>query len=191
MQLTGRRRPSPHAGQRGVGLIELLVAIVISTLGLLSLAGMQSFAARHARGAQLRAIATLLAHDLGERMRANRTGSYAYNQSFAEQLGSYAPDPAAPPTPRCTETTDTCTAAQMAAADLFEWRLDVRALLPQGSVSVQPDASGDAGGMDLWVAWSDPRGRGGDSERGTSECPAALALATDSSVRCQYLRIRP
>jgi len=182
-----------HRGcrQSGVGLIELLVAIVIASLGLLSLAGMQAFAARHARLGQSQAMATHLAQDLGERMRANRSGSYAYNHSFSEQLASFAPDPDSPPSPRCTAAADSCTSDQMAIADLFDWRLDVRTLLPQGSVFVQPDASGDAAGVDVWIAWSEPRGRSGASDRRDSECPPGLALPADASVRCLYMRIRP
>lgn len=186
-----RPHPKARARQGGVGLIELVVAIVIATLGLLSLAGLQAFAARHARGAQLRATATHLSQDLGERMRANRSAGYAYTRTFAEQQGSYAPDPGSPPSPRCTASTDACTAAQLAEADLFDWRLDVRSLLPQGSVFVQPDAPGIADGTDLWVAWVDPRGRTGATERGGAECPSPLQVSADSTVRCLYMRVRP
>lgn len=190
--LNTRRGGAGACRQRGVGLIELLVAIVIATLGLLSLAGMQVFAARHAHQGQVRATATHLAQDLGERMRANPAVShYAYTRTFEEQQGSYAPDPQSPPSPRCTATTDTCTAVQMADADLFDWRLDVRDLLPHGSVFVRPDTAGSASGVDLWIAWVEPRGRARASERGETECPVDLRVSADSTVRCHYVRIRP
>lgn len=201
MHLTPRRSRlapgrHPRRGQRGVGLIELLVSIVIATLGLLALAGMQVLATRHARLTQVRAAATHLAQDLGERMRANNStadslAAYAYAHTFAEQVSSHAPDLASRPAPRCNAANDTCSALQMAAADLFEWRLDVRQLLPDGSVIVQPDAIGNAAGVDIWIAWRDPYIRSASADRGPSECPASLSVESASTVRCLQWRIRP
>ena len=72
---------------RGVSLIEVLIAIVIASIGLLALAGVNTAAIRYTKMSQYRGTATLLANDLGERMRANKAGAGAYviNSNFATQ----------------------------------------------------------------------------------------------------------
>ena len=54
---------------RGVSMIEVLVSIVIASIGLLALAGVNAAAVRLTKMSQYRATATLLANDIGERMR--------------------------------------------------------------------------------------------------------------------------
>ncbi len=197
--------------QRGAGLVEWLVAVVIATLGLLALAGLQAYSLRYAKLSQYRAIATQLAGDIAERIRANRTDTaadsgraYAFLQSFAEQADGQAHAPVAV-VPACDTAgaSAACSQGQMAAADLASWRLSVRALLPQGSVFLDPDAP--AGGaspaagaasspalpaFDLWLAWSDPASVAG-GERATGECPAGLSLDEQPQVRCLFFRVLP
>lgn len=60
---------------KGVSLIEVLVAIVIASIGLLALAGVNASSVRYTKMSQYRGTATLLANDIGERMRANKAGS--------------------------------------------------------------------------------------------------------------------
>lgn len=190
--------------QRGVGLVEWLVALVIATLGLLALAGLQAYALRYAKLSQYRAIATQLANDIAERIRANRpdnaagsTVAYAFRQRFADQLDDQPQAPALPGK-ACDSTTATpaCTDADMAAADLATWRLSVRALLPQGSVFLDPDANrpgaapAPSAALDLWLAWSDPAAVTG-GQRAANECPAGLGLGGTPQVRCLFFRVLP
>ena len=58
--------------QRGFSMIEVLVAIVISAVALLALAGVNAASIRYTKMSQYRATATQLANDMGERMRANK-----------------------------------------------------------------------------------------------------------------------
>ena len=55
---------------RGSTLIEVLIAVVIISLGLLSVAALQSVAIKSNNGSYLRSQATFLAYDLADRMRA-------------------------------------------------------------------------------------------------------------------------
>ena len=57
--------------QRGVSLIESLVALLILALGVLGLAGLQAGTLAQARHANARAAAVQMANDLLERMQMN------------------------------------------------------------------------------------------------------------------------
>jgi type IV pilus assembly protein PilV len=68
---------SPQRKQRGMTLVEALVALLVLCIGLLGVAGLQIQALRANHGAYLRSQATMLAHDMADRMRANRTDALA------------------------------------------------------------------------------------------------------------------
>lgn len=185
--LTGiyRRRHGVSRGQsRGVSLIEVLVSIVIATVGLLALAGVNASSVRYTKMSQYRGTATQLATDLGERIRANKAGAanYAFVTNFAGQAGA----PTAPTL--CNTYAVTCSAAQLAAYDLYDWRLVVRSQLPEGSIYILYQNVQSA--ADVWVVWRDPAVANNDEmPTDASECPAALSVAATPSVRCSYFRI--
>ncbi len=58
--------------QSGVTLIEVLITVVLVSIGLLGLAGLQLTSVRNSSSSNERFIATTLAQDILERMRANR-----------------------------------------------------------------------------------------------------------------------
>ena len=62
------------AGMRGATLIEVLVSLLVLSIGLLGVAALLSTSLRHNHSAHLRSQATVLAHDIVDRMRAHRTG---------------------------------------------------------------------------------------------------------------------
>ncbi|MCG6975071.1 MAG: type IV pilus modification protein PilV [Acidiferrobacterales bacterium] len=76
--ISGRatRKQSGHK-QAGASLIEVMVAFLILSIGLLGLAMLQGKSLRLNTDAYLRSQATLIAHELMENMRANPTGTYA------------------------------------------------------------------------------------------------------------------
>lgn len=63
--------------QRGISLIEVLVAILVLGVGLLGVAGLQLTALRSSQSAELRSQASLLAYDIIERMRMDRAAALA------------------------------------------------------------------------------------------------------------------
>lgn len=186
--------------EQGVGLVELLVALVIVTLGLLSLAGLQANAVRYGKLSQYRVVAHQLATDITERIRANRTGNaaasssaYAFTEKFTDQQDGAAQAPATP-NPACNQVAPNgCTLQQMSAADLAQWRLSVRRMLPEGAVFLRPDgatAGSTSPAIDLWLAWSDPSDVTGGG-RATDECPAGLDVGSKAQVRCLFYRVVP
>lgn len=180
----------PHRRNgRGATLIEALVAILLSAVGLLALAGANVAAVRYSKMSQYRGTATMLAADLAERMRANPAGiagpafAYAVADDFAAQASLAAASTA------CAGYAATCTAAGMAAYDLSTWRNVVRSQLPEGSVRIDTVT---ATGADVWLAWRDPavaapNENATDSRNLALECPPNFSA--DKSVRCIYFRI--
>jgi hypothetical protein len=118
-------------------------------------------------------------------MRANKAGaaSYALGTSFAAQ--SMLPGAAGT---LCNSYLLSCTAAQLAAYDLQTWRVVVRNQLPEGSAYILYQNAQTA--ADVWLVWRDPAVASADDAPTTaSECPGALGVAADPSVRCSYFRI--
>jgi type IV pilus assembly protein PilV len=72
-------------GQRGISLTETLIAMMILAVGMLGVAGMQTANVRNSHSANQRTMATILASNMAERIRANRTlaltGVYALGKT--------------------------------------------------------------------------------------------------------------
>lgn len=173
---------------RGVSLIEVLVSIVVASIGLLALAAVNAAAMRYSKMTQYRAVATQMASDIADRMRANKgtaaggfaAGSYDLTASFSAQSTLVSN-----PTQQCTTT---CTAAQIAALDLAQWRISLREQLPEGSAYVAKQIGQLA--ADVWVVWRDPSVANIDEgPAAAAECPDGLGRGDDMSIRCSYFRI--
>ena len=74
------RRPGSRRAQRGVGMIEVLVAVLVLSIGLLGIAAMQAAALRNSQSSLERSTATVLVYSIFDAMRANanvaRVGGY-------------------------------------------------------------------------------------------------------------------
>lgn len=115
-------------------LIEVLVAVLILSIGLLGLAGLQTLSLRSNHSAYLRSQATILAYDIADRMRANRQSALSgwYNIELEEAASS-----------------DT----SIAATDLKEWKAALSTVLPAGDGSITVND----GNVTIIVAWDDER----------------------------------
>ncbi|MFO6421104.1 prepilin-type N-terminal cleavage/methylation domain-containing protein [Hylemonella sp. W303a] len=194
--------------QGGATLVEVLVAVALLSVALYALVAAHAAALRYSQMSRYRATALFLAADMGERLRANlgrmasepageggseaapmpatgfRAGHYDYAQAFQrQQLAVIEPADA------CTAGAGACTAAQIAAVDLAQWRQAVRRLLPTGAVYTRRDAARAV--MDLWVAW---RESSSSAVQGSQELPGPPGacpegLGADLGVRCVHLRI--
>jgi type IV pilus assembly protein PilV len=128
--------------QAGFSLLEVLVALLILSVALIGLQSLQSNSLRNNHSALLRSQAVVLVGDILERMRANVDAATAgnYNISYAS-------------TATAAGCSADCSAAQVAADDLFEWRFHV-ARLPGGQGQVNVTAAGVA---TVDVRWTDSR----------------------------------
>jgi type IV pilus assembly protein PilV len=116
--------------QKGSSLLEVLVAILIMSFGLLGLAGMTMASLQYAKMAQFQTIGTQLAASYGDSIRGNVTGFMAGNYN---QLATYTGASSGITVPVCTIPTK-CTAAEIAAIDAAEWTNNLRRRLPGGGL---------------------------------------------------------
>ena len=141
---------TPPARSDGVTLIEILVAILILSFGLLGSAGLQMAGLRAALGANQRTTATLLAYDVADRMRANMAGFSAgnyQNYTATQNVG-------------CTQAAG-CTPQQMAQHDMWEWGQAIAAQLPSGIGIVCIDSSPNDGTSNVSLVAANCDGIGG------------------------------
>ncbi len=111
----------------GFTLIEIMVTIVILSVSLLGLSKMQLTSLRYNQDAYQRSLATQLAYDMTNRMRANVS---------AAKLGAYDL-PSGIQNLACLSVTG-CLSPQMAAHDVYEW---LSPLSPTSVVNQLPNAS--------------------------------------------------
>ena len=112
-----KRRPcsaSPHSSRsRGFTLIEVLVSLVIMSVGMLGIAKLVLVSSHSNDSAYMRSQATALAYEILDRMRANPAGALAHNYDIA--FGTM------PAMPTSCDSTTACSAGQIAAWDLYTW----------------------------------------------------------------------
>lgn len=115
----------------GFTLIEILITVIVLSIGLLGLAGLQINGLRANMSSEARSKASALANDIAERMRANPLGVQNDNADDDNQYANIsmtADDCGDQPDPFCSnyndgssQTADECTPAQMAAFDAWLW----------------------------------------------------------------------
>jgi len=114
--------------QRGVTLLESLIAIIVAALGILGVLGVQMRTLTDTQTAVRRAQAVRLIEDLQERMRVN-PNSLTMISSYVSGWGS-------PPGMGTNCRSVACTPAQLVAFDVSEWKTAVQRNLPLGQASI-------------------------------------------------------
>ncbi|MCG9730001.1 type IV pilus modification protein PilV [Shewanella sp. Isolate13] len=99
--------------EKGLSLIEVLVALVILTVGLVGVFNLHIISKRGSFESFQQTQASYFANDIVNRMRLNP-------EQLASYVGNYSGTPSIP-TPACTGAA-LCTPAQTATWDLYEWR---------------------------------------------------------------------
>lgn len=128
----------------GFTMLEVLVAVVIVSLGMLGVGAALATVHRSTSSSYLAQQSAQLASDIVERMRQNPSAAQALDYNVSYVGGSVAapavlcqPPPGAP-----------CTDAQMAAYDTWQWLHQVGETLPNANatvtVAVTPTATYDA-----------------------------------------------
>lgn len=135
--------------QRGITLIESLVAIVVMALGILGILGVQMRTLTDTQTGVRRAQAIRLIEDIGERMKVN--------PNALANINAYVTGfDASPTVPSCASG---CNPAQLAAYDVAVWKRTIRDNLPlgQASIFVPPAESGLTAGLGrqlgVMIAW--------------------------------------
>lgn len=136
--MTSKTPSGSVAGNRGFSLVEMLVTVLILSIGLLGLAGLQAMGLRNNMSAYQRTQASVLASDMLDRMRANRQVALA---------GSY-------------DIVLTATAGgngnAIAQNDISQWLANLSNLLPEGDGAIDCTSSNPV--CVVTVRWNDNRG---------------------------------
>jgi type IV pilus assembly protein PilV len=183
--------------QNGSSLIEILISILLLSLGMMGLAGMQAYSVAAQKNAVYRSIASAMANELAEMIRLNATGLNAGNYNIAF-MSTTVPGP--PNLTACPGVTDASvnaeeypfcnSTANLAAVDITSFQRRVRTSLPIGGVQVVANvvAAPARSTADVWITWQEP-GVIVALEGNADNCSAAArALATQP--RCFYLRVQ-
>lgn len=123
----------PGAGQAGITMIEVLVAVLVLAVGLLGVAGLQSLSLKNTTTAHFAQEAQSYSDDLINRIMANNQA--ADTGAYADSIGASAP------TPDCSA--GTCSSAEMASWDLWQWNTALTT-----AVGAPPAAAAEV----LWIA---------------------------------------
>lgn len=141
-----RQRRSWQSRQAGVGLIEVLVALVVVSFGVLGMAGLQLTGMKHSTNSFNRSKALMLTENMATRMRLNPQGVLDgdYNNFDSQANAAFCN---AKPAPYCQASKGAvaqhCSVAELAVFDKFsvacgDWgpggaNAGVHGMLPQGS----------------------------------------------------------
>ncbi|WP_237060497.1 type IV pilus modification protein PilV [Microbulbifer sediminum] len=129
--------------QRGAGLIEVMVTVLILSTSLLGLAALQNRSLQYNHSAYLRSQANILAYDILDRVRINRGN-----------IGSYS----------LAITAGAPTGTLLAPTDLREWRESLAGALPNGRGGITCSAANRLCTVTIQWAERDGIGVDGDAE---------------------------
>lgn len=175
--------------QYGFNLIEVLIATVVLTIGLLGVAALQLTGMRNTQGSYYRSQATTIMNDLAERIYANTPAAANYGA-----FDSSAVNACNVPATRCSMTSSTaiaaCTPAQMAADDLY-----VAGCSATGAVSLltsgrlEANCLDNAGAVAACAAGSRIRIRVSWQERGTIVESASAGAMDTANLELQSINL--
>jgi len=121
--------------QNGFGLLEILVAALVLSIGLLGMAALHLASIKSSQSAYYRAQATLLNYDIVDRMRANakqaRKGAYDVDLESSHRSGD-----------------------ALANTDMSDWQDALAAVLPSVQRAIACESDGDC---TITVQWDDSR----------------------------------
>lgn len=162
-----RRPAAAHKLAAGFSLLEVLISLVILSVGLLGVAGLMSTTLKSNDSAYMRTQATVQAYSIIDRMRANNSavtaGHYAYGMPSAPAAATHPPD-------ACTGTS--CADTQLANYDISQWEYDLAKHLPDGRGSIQTSATTTGTNVTVRVLWNDSR-----ANRALNGAPAATTFS--------------
>lgn len=140
MPVSTRRMKAPRPPAAGFSLIEVLVALIVLSVGLLGIAKMEALALSSTSVAARRSLAAIEAASLADSMHVN--GAYWGTASgvnitvSGDQVTQGLP---VSPAPSCEDTP--CAAPNLASYDLQKWADSLSSLLPDDLATVACNAS--------------------------------------------------
>ena len=142
----------PGTRDSGFTLLEVLIALLVLSIGLLGLAALQTVGLRSNQMATMRTTAVQAAYDITDRMRANPDGLTEASQFYVIGTGDNAPL-------LLDCDANACTSEQHAQFDLFQWRARIQNALPDGLSSITQTVDAGTGLVThtITVFWNEER----------------------------------
>ena len=158
----------------GVSLIEVMVAVLVLSVGLLGMASLMGVSLRNTQSANYRTQAANLAYEFLDTVRANRVNAGVFSRTV---WSAPTCDPATPPDYQCDS------GSSSAICDLDRVVDHVCRVLPNGRIraAIAADAvtpSRLVATVD--VCWTD------DRTESSGDCDSALLMPTESSMMTVY-----
>ena len=160
----------------GFSLLEVLIALVILSVGLLGIAAMLGTTVKGNDSAYMRSQATILANNIIDRMRANPIG--AANGDYDIAIGTPAPGSATV----CTGGGADCDSAVLADYDLTQWKQTLASAsngLPDGDGGISTSQLGGVNLVTVTVQWNDSRA---GHALGTAPAATTFSLSVHSAL---------
>src|SRR5215469_8408266 len=133
------KRTTPPRTLRGFTLVEVMVALIIISVGLLGIVGMEGLALSSTASARMRSLAALEAAGLAATMHTNRDFWSTNSAIVLIQNGRIQSDSTNKlklSSPDCTSSGGPCTPDVLAAYDTQAWVQSLDALLPQPTATI-------------------------------------------------------
>lgn len=168
MKTTPNNQRSVHIQKNGgFTLLEALLGFLILAIGMLGIASLQAISLKAGKTSIYNSVAMMKVDELFESMRAN---------SSAAALAAYATASAGAGTDNsCTGTKD-CTGTQLAQEDVFWWKKNLKAGLPDAATATvavtAPAGASKMAVATITVAWKE---RSKDSEVATDKSYVSTA----------------
>lgn len=126
---------------RGFSLVEVMVALIVMSVGLLGIAKMQALALASTTTARMRSLAALEAASIASTMRADRAYWAAVTVDpkvviKGAAINSTADNNLLATTPACDAPGTVCTTSRIAARDLQEWATDLSKQVPGETAAI-------------------------------------------------------
>jgi len=148
--------------QNGFTLLESLIAILLTALGILGILGVQMRTLSNTQDTMRRTQSIRLVNDLSERIK-NQTSGIAnanqYTTTWTDLTQSITE-----PSVDCSSSGASCTATQLAAYDKYIWLNSAKNTLPLGKARIFATADGKA--LGVMLAW-----RSNEDSAGVSSMP--------------------
>lgn len=175
----------PHQG--GSSLLEVLVAILLISVGLLGIAGLSSATFSYNKAAQLRLTGLALVNDYADRARVN---VYGYDLE-AYDIGLSDTKPSAITLTGAAQPNPLTAAQNVAQFDRRAFMTSVENRLPQGRAVVESNPSLNARDLDVWLLWKEPQADAADSlfTAGQENCPNDLGTDDKAAYSCMYFKV--
>lgn len=181
-------RPAGNRKQRGTSLLEILVSLLVISVGMLGIAGLITTTFSYNKTAQIRLVGLALVNDYADQARVN---VYGYD------LGGYdiSISDSKPTKPTIvlaqTDPEPLTTAQNLAAFDKFSFMTAVEQRLPGGKAIVNSIPTAGARDLDFWLLWTEAKA-GADDElfkTGQVNCPNDLGAEDKKIYSCMYFKV--